>query len=261
MDQAPFYDDIAEYYDLIYADWQESMDRQGAAISAMFGNPKALGSRGGFRVLDASAGIGTQALPLAVLGYDVVARDLSSAAIARLSREAEARGLTIDAEAADMRGVGDSVDGLFDAVISFDNSIPHLLNDDEIVATFRGFSRLLNPNGTLLISVRDYDHVDRTPTSVHAYGEQDRAERTFRLSQEWEWLDDSHYQTLMVVEERVEGRWTDLVRTDAEYYAIPIPRLLDLLDEAGFVSSRVEEVRFFQPVLRGHGRGQSRRAT
>ena len=55
----------------------------------------------------------------------------------------------------------------------------------------------------------------------------------------------------MVVEERVEGRWTDLVRTDAQYYAIPIPRLLDLMDEAGFVSSRVEEVPFFQPVLRG----------
>jgi hypothetical protein len=150
-----------------------------------------------------------------------------------------------------MRVVGDSVDGRFDAVIAFDNSIPHLLSDDEIVATFRGFSRLLNPNGTLLISVRDYDRVDRTPTSVHPHGERTRAERAFRLSQEWAWLDDSHYQTTMVVEERVEGRWTDLVRTDAQYYAIPIPRLLDLMDEAGFVSSRVEEVPFFQPVLRG----------
>jgi hypothetical protein len=30
-----FYDDIADYYDLIFADWQESMTRQGAAIEAM----------------------------------------------------------------------------------------------------------------------------------------------------------------------------------------------------------------------------------
>ena len=72
-DQAPFYDDIAEYYDLIYAYWQDRMDRHGAAISAMFGAPKAMGSRGGFRVLDAAAGIGTQALPLAALGYHIVA--------------------------------------------------------------------------------------------------------------------------------------------------------------------------------------------
>ena len=251
MDQAPFYDDIAEYYDLIYTDWEDSMDRHGAAISAMFAKPESLASRSEFRVLDASAGIGTQALPLAALGYDVVARDLSSAAIARLSREAEERGVTIDAEAADMRGVGDSVDGLFDAVISFDNSIPHLLSDDEIEATFRGFSRLLKPSGTLLISVRDYDHVDRTPTSVHPYRERTRAERAFRLSQEWAWLSSSHYRTTMVVEERVGGRWTDLVRADTEYYAIPIPRLLELMEEAGLVSSRVEEIPFFQPVLRG----------
>ena len=248
MDQAPFYDDIAEYYDLIYADWEDSMERHGAAISAMLGNPE---SRSDLRILDAAAGIGTQALPLAALGYDVVARDLSSGAIARLSREAEIRGLTIDAESADMRVVGDSVDGLFDVVVAFDNSIPHLLGDDEIAATFRGFLRLLNPGGSLLISVRDYEQIDRTSISVHPYGERFRAERAFRLSQEWEWLDTSHYQTTMVVEEQVEGRWIDVVRTSAEYYAISIPRLLELIEEAGFVSNRVDEVPFFQPVLCG----------
>ncbi len=251
MDQAPFYDDIAEYYDLIYADWESSMDRHGAAISAMLEKPESLRSRSDFRILDASAGIGTQALPLAALGYDVVARDLSSGAITRLSREAEARGLIIDAKAADMRTVGDSVDGLFDAVIAFDNSIPHLLSDDEIAATFLGFSRLLNPGGSLLISVRDYDHVDRTPNSVHLHGERTRAERAFRVSQEWAWLDTSHYQTTMVVEEQLEGRWIDVVRTDAQYYAISITRLLDLMEAAGLVPNRVDEVPFFQPVLRG----------
>ena len=39
MDQARFYDDIAEYYDLIYSDWEGSMRRHGAAISAMLGRP------------------------------------------------------------------------------------------------------------------------------------------------------------------------------------------------------------------------------
>ena len=55
----------------------------------------------------------------------------------------------------------------------------------------------------------------------------------------------------MVIEEHVGGRWTDVVRADAEYYAIAIPRLLELMHEAGLRSRRVEEVTFFQPVLRG----------
>ena len=157
MDQAPFYNDLVEYYDLVYADWEDSMRRHGAAISEMLQVPGSSRSGSGLRILDVSAGIGTQALPLASLGHDVVARDLSSRAIARLSREADERGLTIDAAQADMREVGAAVEGPFDAVISFDNSIPHLLNDREIVATFHCISRLLTPSGVLLISVRDYE--------------------------------------------------------------------------------------------------------
>ncbi len=251
MGQSPFYDDIAEYYDLIYADWEGSMRRHGAAISAMLQVPGSSRSERALRILDVSAGIGTQALPLASLGYDVVARDLSSGAISRLSREAEERGLTIDTAQADMREVADSVDGLFNAVISFDNSIPHLLSDAEIAATFDGLSRLLTPDGALLISVRDYDEVDRGPTSIHPKGERTRAGREFRLGQEWSWHDPAHYRTTMVVEEHLDGVWTDIVRTDAEYYAISIPRLLELMEESGLRSRRVEDVPFFQPVLRG----------
>ena len=55
----------------------------------------------------------------------------------------------------------------------------------------------------------------------------------------------------MVVEEHLDGTWTDVLRTDAEYYAISLPRLLELMEESGLRSRRVEEVPFFQPVLRG----------
>ena len=63
VDSASFYDDIAKYYDLIYADWERSMRRHGEAISAMLG-PE---DPGRTRVLDVSAGIGTQSLPLSAL--------------------------------------------------------------------------------------------------------------------------------------------------------------------------------------------------
>ncbi len=64
------YDDLAAFYDLIYQDWEASMRWQGAVLADLLPPVPA-------RVLDASAGIGTQALPLAEIGYRVVARDLS----------------------------------------------------------------------------------------------------------------------------------------------------------------------------------------
>lgn len=246
VDQASFYDDIAEYYDLIYSDWAGSMQRHGAAISAMLGRPPA-----GTRILDVSAGIGTQTLPLAAMGYEVVARDLSPAAIRRLQREAQERGLVIDAASSDMRDVGASVEGLFDAVISFDNSIPHLLTDPEIIATLQGFRNILAPGGVLLLSIRDYEGVDRSSTSIHRYGERTRRGSQYRMSQEWEWYDASHYRTTMIVERAQEQEWTEVVRTVAAYYAIPIPRLLELMRGVGFQSDRVDDPPFFQPVLRG----------
>lgn len=250
MSASPFYDDIAEYYDLIYADWEDSMRRQGAAISEMLQPLGGSRRAGGLRVLDVAAGIGTQSLPLARLGYDVVARDVSTAAVARLSREATERGLTVDARQADMREVSSSVEGVFDAVIAFDNSIPHILSDAEIVATFRGLLELLTDDGALLISVRDYDDVDRAPTSSHPYGERNRDGRTIRLGQEWTWLDEDRYRTTMVVEQSVEDGWTELLRTESDYYAISISRLLELMEEAGLrhpVGSRMcrSSSRFF----------------
>ena len=35
MPSAQFYDDIAEFYDLIYPDWEASMRRQGAVITEL----------------------------------------------------------------------------------------------------------------------------------------------------------------------------------------------------------------------------------
>ncbi len=245
--QSRFYDEIAEYYDLIYADWEGSMIRHGSAISELLGDRRP----GDTRILDVASGIGTQALPLAALGYDVVARDLSEGALRRLRREADARGLHLDIAHCDMAEVGGTVQGEFDAIIAMDNSIPHLLSDTDVVATLRGLRKLLAPGGVLLLSVRDYDHVDRAVRSSHPYGVREREGHRYRLGQEWEWYDASHYRTTLVVEAENRGRWREIVRTTTAYYALSIERVLEMMVEAGFTAERVVESNFFQPVLRG----------
>lgn len=250
-----FYDDLADYYDLIFPDWERSMARQGAAISEVLLANGPRRSATGFRILDAAAGIGTQSLPLASAGFEVTARDVAEGAVRRLGREASSRGLSIDVGQANMRNLVDSVGGPFDAVICFDNSVPHLLADSEIREAFAGFKEVLSRDGLLLLSVRDYEQVDRSPESVHPYGERTRGSKRFRLRQEWTWLDSSHYQTTFCVEEYGDTSWTEVVRTSAQYYAVPVATLLGLMEEAGFASRIVTEVPFYQPMLIGRCAG------
>jgi hypothetical protein len=237
------YDDLAPYYDLVYQDWEAAMTRQGERLSPLL--------PGGARILDVAAGIGTQSLPLAVAGHDVVARDLSEGAIDRLRYEAAQRGLILDAEVADMRTVGETVDGRFDAVVALDNALPHLLSDGEIVAALSGFRKLLGPEGKLLVSVRDYEGVDRSPRSTHPYGIRTRQGRRYRLTQVWRWTDAERYETTMIVEEEIEARWLEIVRASSRYYAIPLPRLLGLFADAGVAAQVDTSVGFHQPLIVG----------
>jgi SAM-dependent methyltransferase len=227
------------------------MARQGQAIHQILRAEFPERAADGLRILDVASGIGTQAIPLAQLGYQVVARDLSPRAVARLSNEARIRGLQINSAAADMREVSSTVEGSFDAVLAMDNSVPHLLTDEEIVHAFREFRRVLVDRGIILISVRDYEKVDRAPTSVHPYGTRSKDGKTYRLEQRSEWTDPEHYSTTFIFEEFREGSWSPVIRTEAEYYAIPKPRLLSLMNDAGFESGDVKETSFFQPVLIG----------
>ena len=253
METSQFYDDLADYYDLVYHDWEASMVRQGRVLADLLRTEGP--SEGTFRVLDAAAGIGTQALPLAALGFQVTARDLSPGAIARLRREAESRGVRIDAARADMRDLATAVVGPFDAVIACDNSVPHLLEDEDIVAALRGFRRVLTDDGILLISVRDYDRIERGRSSHHPYGEHVRNGRRFRLGQDWRWLDPVRYRTTFLVEEYLDTEWREILSTSADYYALGIPQLLDLMARAGFTDCAVSTAPFFQPLLIGRRAG------
>ena len=86
------YDDLAAVYDLIYGDWAASRRRHGDAIAGIIEQKLPGTAPSDVTVLDVSAGIGTQSLPLAELGYRLRSRDLSPAAIERLRVEALALG-------------------------------------------------------------------------------------------------------------------------------------------------------------------------
>jgi 2-polyprenyl-3-methyl-5-hydroxy-6-metoxy-1,4-benzoquinol methylase len=131
-DPRNFYDALANDYHLIFDDWDASVLRQSAVIHSLLGGQPQ-------RVLDVACGMGTQAIGLARLGHAVVARDLSPALVKRASMEAERLGTAVDISVGDMRLAVSTDLSAFDAVIAFDNALPHLETNAELAAALKAF--------------------------------------------------------------------------------------------------------------------------
>lgn len=258
-----FYDDLAAEYDLIYADWEASIARQAAALSALIDGTAGSGSGSvAYDVLDCACGIGTQALGLAALGYRVTGSDLSPVAATRAAREAASRGLTLPVTAADMTTLPFR-DGSFDVVVCADNSLPHLLTPQAVLAALGEMRRVLRPGGVLLLSTRPYDRLRRErPASTPPQVREGAGGRvvTFQL---WHWQPDGerydleHFQLLPDAPAESEGEadsgdgWNVRTRRTS-YWALSQEQLVEFTTRAGLrepVWHEPDESGFFQPVL------------
>jgi SAM-dependent methyltransferase len=242
-----FYDQLAPRYHLIYRDWDAGIAAQAADLE------KIIRSQWGNQVsslLDVSCGIGTQAIGLRRLGFDVTASDLSAAEIERAEQEASVRGLDIRFSVCDMRNAAAHHGTGFDLAISCDNSITHLLSDGDIVRALKQIHACLRPGGGCLLTVRDYDREERGTGLVKPYGTRDVDGKRVLIFQVWDFDDDYYDLSMYFVEDDRNGEVKTRVMR-SRYYAISTGKLLDLMRQAGF--ERVERLddRFYQPVLVG----------
>lgn len=240
-----FYDALAPFYHLIFPDWDASVARQAAALDQVI--RAELGDTEGRTVLDVACGIGTQALGLAALGYEVTASDLSAGAVTRLRDEAARRGLPIEAAVADMRDAWDVHGRAFDVVLCADNSLPHLLTDGEIVDALRGFRRCTAPGGICLVSIRDYDTIDLRTARMHPHGVREEDGARWVLFQVWDARPPLYETSMYVVEDRGGDVRTRVMR--ATYYALSVTRLMELMADAGFTDVRRLDDAFYQPLI------------
>jgi SAM-dependent methyltransferase len=245
-----FYDRLAPFYHLIFPDWEASIQRQAAALDALF---REHWGEGRLSVLDVACGVGTQALGLAALGHAVTASDVSAAAVARAEREARQRGLRIDFSVADLRAAYAHHRGQFDVVIACDNALPHLLTDADLLTAFGQLFACARPGGGCLVTVRDYDREERAGVQVKPYGVRVEGDSRYLVFQVWEFHGPVYDLAMYFVEDRGGPTCvTQVLRT--RYYAVGTDRLLALMSQAGFGSVQRLDGRFYQPVLLGKKR-------
>lgn len=245
-----FYDQLAASYHLIFANWRETVLRQGEVLDRLI--RRQLGDKRPLTILDCSCGIGTQAIGLALREYRVHATDLSPAQIERAKQEADTFGARLTFSIADMRALETQVEGRFDIVISCDNSLPHLLTRKDLSKALRNIHAKIHPEGLFIASIRDYDRIVEEHPRVEQPRILEGPEGNRIVFQVWDWSSDGiSYTAHLFILREAGGEW------HAAHYATPYRALLrkeldELLESSGFSRIRwyaPSESGYYQPIV------------
>ena len=241
-----FYDNMASQYDKLFLDWHATTKEQAVILNRIFSNN---GFSTNAHVLDCACGIGTQAIGLANLGYQVTSSDISDEELVEAKARAESQGLTIRFEHVDFRALSDTFSEQFDIVIAMDNALPHMLTREDLESAVQSIIRQTRAGGLFVASIRDYDSLLQekppySPPYIH------KTEKGQRVSfQTWAWHGDNYHLTQYIIE---DGETLHISKYECEYRATRREELTKLLLDSG--CSEVEwkfpeETGFYQPVL------------
>ena len=238
-----FYDKLASQYDQLFQDWQETTKEQALILDRIF---RENGMEGTARILDCACGIGTQAVGLALLGYDVTGSDFSPGALEEAKRRTD---LPIRFCQADFRNLEAVFEETFDIVMAMDNALPHMLTREDMLTAVKSILGRVREGGIFAASIRDYDALLQTkppysPPYIH------KNEQGQRVSfQTWNW-EGEHYDLIQYIID--DGISLDISRFRCSYWAVRREVLTALLTEAGFHNVAwkfPEETGFYQPIV------------
>jgi SAM-dependent methyltransferase len=245
MDARTFYDELADDYDALHANWPESVRRQGEVLDALIRSELGDGPQ---RVLDCSCGIGTQAIGLALRGHDVLATDLSPAAVERAAREAAAMGATLHTGVADFTRLSEQVDGTFPCVLACDNAVAHLHTDEDLARFAASVVAKLAPGGLAVVSLRDYAPL----VAERAAGHPVRVGPGTISFQVWDWDDGGRTYELAQFTLRGEAEQWQAACRRTRLRALLRNELCGALSAAGLADVRwrtPEETGYYQPIV------------
>ena len=200
-------------------------------------------------ILDCACGIGTQAIGLASLGYNVVASDISDGALTEGKTRAAKENVNIRFEKADFCKLSETFSEHFDIVIAMDNALPHMLSSEELKEAVNSISGQIKKGGIFVGSIRDYDALlnDKPPYSppyIH------KTENGQRVSfQTWNWSGDKYKLTQYIIDDEND---LGVNKFECEYRATRREELTALFISSGcreVIWLFPEETGFYQPII------------
>lgn len=247
---ASFYDSLSADYHLIFADWKKSIAYQGETLDKLIKSQTVKADN--LSLLDCSCGIGTQAIGLALKGYNVHATDISSASVQRAQIEAKDFNVSIKFGIADFRFLNKQVDGRFDVVLSCDNSLPHLLTEEYLTMAINNMKEKLRSDGLLLISIRDYDAIllERPVGDLPRVFDSSEGRRI--VFQIWDWEEDKRtYLLHHFIIRQMNNKW-ETIHNQTRYRALQRNELTNILEKSGFIDIKwhmPEQSGYYQPIV------------
>ena len=241
-----FYDNLATQYDKLFLDWQAATKEQAGILNRIFVN---YGFDHTAKILDCACGIGTQAIGVAALGYNVTASDISTGELAEAEKRAEANNVKICFKQANFCALSDVFTEKFDIIMAMDNALPHMLSSSALESAIKSIVNQIEQNGIFVASIRDYDRLlmEKPPYSPPYIHKTDKGQRV--SFQTWEW-NDENYKLIQYIVDDEEA--LQVSKFECEYRATRREEMTKLLFDCG--CSKVEwkfpeETGFYQPIV------------
>lgn len=149
---AEFYDALSADYD-VFVDWSARLAHELPLLEGLLRGHDARS------VLDVACGTGQHAIALARLGYEVLGVDVSAEMVSRARANAQEAGVSARFERLGFGELADHLDGRHDALLCLGNSLPHLTDEAALQGALVDFSRVLRPEGLVVLQSRNYDRV------------------------------------------------------------------------------------------------------
>lgn len=239
-----FYDNLATQYDKLFSDWHSESKNQAKILDNLI---KSCGFDASAKILDCACGIGTQAIGLAMLGYNITASDISAAELCEAKKRAE--NLNITFKNADFRKLSEAFSQKFNIIIAMDNALPHMLSKEELHSALQSITDRLSEEGMLVASIRDYDELLKTkppysPPYIH------KTQNGRRVCfQSWDWNNELYNLIQYIIEDEEK---LQISKFECQYRATTRQELTELLKLCGYKEIKwlfPEQTKFYQPIV------------
>jgi len=183
------------------------------------------------RVLEVGCGTGSLTAALTESCGKVTGIDLSEAMIRKAEEKQIGSSRKAEYVMLNMKELRQTFPGqFFDAVLSFGNTLVHLADPDEILNVLKQIKQLLEPGGTLMLQIINYDRIlDHGITKLPTIeNEKIRFERRYALTS------SHHIRFSSRLTEKSSGRTGD---QEVLLYPLRKTDLADMLPAAGFVDA------------------------